>query len=165
VGNEEIICPDCGSIVKTNQRRCPKCNRQLSIRWPDKPDAVPRTHALFAWRPGETPPKGASPLQAEVPLPPKVHNSRLPVWIEFIGGMLGIHGLGMLLVRRYATASGWLIFSFFWEVLRAAMIPLTAGLGCLCLVPIGLIISTFLTISVLRTIRKQEQIESEYTNM
>jgi hypothetical protein len=79
------------------------------------------------------------------------------MWFElFGGGLLGLHGLGMLAVHRYRAAVFWLLFSAVGWAVRLAILAMTAGIGCACVVPLSLLITFMLTLSVRRTIRRQE---------
>jgi len=79
------------------------------------------------------------------------------MWFELFGGaLLGLHGLGMLAVHRYRAAIFWLFVSAVGWALRLAVLAMTAGIGCACIVPISLLITFMLMLSVRGTIRRRE---------
>ena len=119
----------------------------MLLQWPDAPASLPPTQAMYA-----------APVASATPGTPLVvqRQSRLPVWIEFFSGALGIHGIGYLLAGEVRTAILWFIFSFFWEALRASLAVVTLGTSCLCLGPAGLVISILVSIQLNRVIRKKE---------
>jgi hypothetical protein len=140
-----VNCPNCGTQVAANKRRCPSCGRMLDRYWPS---AVPPTADMYEL---------AAPLAATgAAQMPRQRRSRLPVWIEFFAGALGIHGIGYLMVGKVRPAVLWLIFSLFWEVLRAVVLTSTLGFGCLCLGPLGLVLALVVSTSLRRTIRQME---------
>ncbi|HKD75904.1 MAG TPA: hypothetical protein VKB76_10425, partial [Ktedonobacterales bacterium] len=76
-------------------------------------------------------------LPATTP-PVRERQSRAPMWFELFGGaLLGLHGLGMLAVHRYRAAIFWLFVSAVGWALRLAVLAMTAGIGCACIVPIS----------------------------
>jgi hypothetical protein len=139
---DQPVCPSCGMPLQPRKRRCSHCGRQVAEPWPEStPLPLPPTQSMYQ----------AAPRR----------RSRLPVLIEFISGAIGIHGIGYWMVGKRGRAVGWLIFSFFWEVSRLALLAATAGFGIVCLLPIGFCIAIWVALGVNRAIRRLEREEEQ----
>jgi len=136
------LCMSCGTKLRPRQRRCPYCGRLRTERWPKN---TPDSHK----------PSVSTAVDSAIATS-QTRRSRLPVWIEFLSGVLGIHGLGYVLAGEWKRAIPWLIFSVFWEITRGIVLVTTIGFGCLCLGPLGLVISIVASVGLHRLLKKAE---------
>lgn len=161
----ETICPACGFAIPAGKSNCPNCGRARAPQWPTN------RAALYAVEPGpptssmsDTGSPSGQMISAHVSsssLQRPVHINRGILWLEFLLGSFGVHGVGFFLVRKPGAAVGWLLFSLVWDAARLAILAATAGIGIVCIVPLGFCVSVFVTLSLRRSIRHIERKANE----
>lgn len=167
---QPVQCASCGALLAADKAKCGNCGRPRVPKWPTKravgnaPDPVPPTadaHSqLISAHPivPHAPVTSLATGQAAPSVAPPVHYSRLILVAEFLLGFIGVHGSTFFLLKKPGKAIGWLIFSAVWFAVRVGVTAITAGAGLVCVVPLGFLISVYVTFGVRGEMRHQEKV-------
>jgi len=84
--------------------------------------------------------------------PPK--DRGIALILEILPGLFGVFGFGWIYSGNTSTGILWLVGTFFWIVIAAVIIALSAGIGFCCVAPFSIMILA-ISVSSLNTYTKQ----------
>jgi hypothetical protein len=111
------------------------------LGWPTPPPPADATvlaaNPAAAWPPPPPPPAPMAPPQ---PVVPGHKELSLALALEILPALVGVFGLGWIYAGNVTAGAILLVAMLMWEGLGLVVALFTLGAGCLCLIPINLIV-------------------------
>jgi hypothetical protein len=175
-----ITCPNCSTSNPDGAQTCISCGAPLveaadlpaGVVMPQTENEIPEPSPYIEHDQSQTQQAGDSlgeslPASASQPVqPPEVDFSApkkdrsLAIILEVVPGLVGFLGIGWIYSGYTNIGIAWLLGFLVWNVIALVICIFTVGLGCLCTLPINLIV---LIASVI-TLNSQIQKHSEQFN-
>lgn len=151
-----ITCPNCSTSNPDGTQICISCGAPLveaadltasGMVQPEE-NKIPVPSPYFDPAQMQTPPTGdptpvrtSEPIQSSstVSSAPK-RERNLAIILEIVPGLLGFLGIGWIYSGFTGAGIAWLLGFLIWNIFALAICIFTAGLGCLCTLPVNLIV-------------------------
>jgi TM2 domain-containing membrane protein YozV len=153
-------CISCGApLVEAADLPAVEAQPQAELEIPDpspyvEPDQAQATPASAP----EAPIPDSQAVQPSTlePLPLKKDRS-LAIILEIIPGLFGFLGIGWIYSGFTSAGIAWLVSFLIWNMIALVICISTAGLGCLCTLPINLIVLIASVISLNSQIQQHSE--------
>lgn len=129
--SDSVACPSCGTPNPPHAQFCIKCGAPLAA---ESPAAAP----AFMPAPSSSAPDSVWSLPSMPPQATAAKQRSLALTLEIIPACFGIFGIGWFYGGDNTAGLFWLVGMLVWESIALGVSLVTAGLGCLCFIPLNL---------------------------
>jgi hypothetical protein len=152
-----INCPNCSTSNPDGAQVCLSCGASLveaaelpiSQTSPPAEDEIPEPSPFASPAPPEPGPPNVS--VTAVPVSEPFRPSRvdfttlkkdrsLAILLEIVPGLFGLLGIGWIYSGFTGAGLAWLVGFLLWNMVALVIAVFTAGVGCLCTLPVNLVV-------------------------
>jgi len=172
-----ITCPNCYTSNPDGTQACQSCGAQLvetagfpnSQANPPIKDAIPEPSPFVTSEQLEpvlsnlsmAPASVSEPVQpSKVDFTTSKKDRSLAIILEVVPGLFGFLGIGWIYSGFTGVGIVWLVGFLIWNVIALVICIFTAGVGCLCTLPVNLVV----LIASVMALNSQIQNHSEQFN-
>ncbi len=179
-----IICPNCSATNPDDAQVCLSCGAPLvegaglpaSQPVPAAEDEIPEPSPFVTSEPviSETvTPEPPEPIDANLPVAHVTMNDlirssavdsastkkdrSLAIILEVVPGLFGFLGFGWIYSGFTGAGIAWLVGFLLWNLIALVICVFTAGIGCLCTLPINLVVLIASVIALNSQIQKHSE--------
>ena len=152
-----ITCPNCSTVNPEGSQTCTSCGASL-VETAELPTSepmqtveneIPEPSPYVEPEQSQTTPASGSsatvpasePVQPHpVDLTPARKDRSLAIILEVVPGLFGFLGIGWIYSGFTGAGIAWLVGFLIWNIIALVICIFTVGLGCLCTLPINLIV-------------------------
>jgi hypothetical protein len=152
-----ITCPNCSSSNPDGAQVCLSCGAPLveatglpaTQMPPPQADEIPEPSPFASAEPAGSVPTNSpvTPVSAsESARPSKVDfaaskkDRSLAIVLEVVPGLFGLLGIGWIYSGFTGAGLAWLVGLLLWNMIALGIGIFTAGIGCLCTLPVNLVV-------------------------